>query len=67
MPAWVHAAPPKEQVNRTHTSRMTGGCALGFAPLPVNKIRQILTNFDRQYFAAIFTENLRVVCILVDR
>jgi hypothetical protein len=30
----------------------------------VNQIRGILANFDRQYFAAIFTENSRVACIL---
>jgi len=29
-----------------------------------NQIERILTNFDRQYFAGIFTENLRVACIL---
>jgi hypothetical protein len=35
--------------------------------MTVNQIERILTNFDRQYFAAIFTENSRVPCILGDR
>jgi len=36
-------------------------------PVFLNEILHFLTNIDRQYFAAIFTENLREAGILSDR